>query len=60
MELIYFIIIFIYNEWVKFMLYKSLVGLVVIGVELNREDHGSIPAIVIGEGLESLNTKTEL
>ncbi|MCI11067.1 hypothetical protein A2U01_0032166, partial [Trifolium medium] len=39
--------------------HQSLVGPVVIGVELGREDHGSIPATAIGKGLELLDARTD-
>jgi hypothetical protein len=42
------------------MIYQSLVGLVVIDTELDKEDHSSIPATVIGRGLEPLDGKTNL
>jgi hypothetical protein len=42
-----------------FVIDQSLVGLVVIGAELDREDHGSIPVTAIGRGLESLDAKTD-
>ncbi|PNX69072.1 hypothetical protein L195_g056516, partial [Trifolium pratense] len=31
---------------------------VVIGAGLSREDHGSIPAIALGKGLELLDART--
>jgi hypothetical protein len=38
---------------------QSLVGSVVIGAELDRKDHGSIPAIAIGMELKSLDGRTD-
>jgi hypothetical protein len=40
--------------------YQSLVGLMVIGAELGREDHGSIPATTIGKRLKPLDGRTDL
>jgi hypothetical protein len=40
------------------IVYQSLVGSMVNGVGLYRENHGSIPAIAIGRGLEPLDAKT--
>ncbi|MCI68196.1 hypothetical protein A2U01_0089455, partial [Trifolium medium] len=37
----------------------SLVGLVVIGAGLDREDHGSIPATTIGRRLKPLDAGTD-
>ncbi|PNX82157.1 3-hydroxyisobutyryl-CoA hydrolase 1-like protein, partial [Trifolium pratense] len=39
--------------------YRLLVGSVVIGAELGREDRGSIPATVIRRGLEPLDVRTD-
>jgi nucleoside phosphorylase len=38
---------------------ESLVGSVVISVELGREDHDSIPVTVIGRGLKPLDVRTD-
>lgn len=39
--------------------HQSLVGPVVIGAGLGREDHSSIPATAIGRGLEPLDVITD-
>jgi hypothetical protein len=36
------------------MIHQLLVGLVVIGIELGREDHGSTPQLRSGEGWNHL------
>jgi hypothetical protein len=38
---------------------ESLIGSVVIGVEFGRDDHGLIPVIAIGRGLEPLDALQE-
>jgi hypothetical protein len=44
---------------VKTQLKYGLVGLMVVGAEIGREYHGSIPAIVIERGLEPLDARTD-
>jgi hypothetical protein len=39
--------------------YQSLIGLVVIDAELDREDHGSIFATAIGRRLKPLDIKID-
>jgi hypothetical protein len=39
--------------------YQSLVGLVVIDAELDRDDRGSIPATAIGRRLKPLDARTD-
>jgi hypothetical protein len=40
------------------LVYQLLVGSVMIGTELDREDHSSIPTTTIGRGLKPLDGKT--
>jgi hypothetical protein len=39
------------------LVYLSFVGSVMIVIEFGKNDHSSIPTIVIGRGLESLDAK---
>jgi hypothetical protein len=41
------------------LIYRSLIGSLVIGAELGREDHGSIPVTAIGRGLKLLDVRTD-
>jgi hypothetical protein len=40
------------------LVYLSFVGSVMIVIEFGKNDHSSIPTIVIGRGLESLDART--